>query len=187
MQKHTSRAIKAALAAGLAGALLASGLAFAAPYVLVDGKTVPVHVEQKTMHIPGGVIHIESISYSSGPQAQVAFHSLNAAQADALMQQNARQMQEMQVAMERQMAMMDQMMRVAFAMPGVPLVQAPMPVLFPLFGIPSAPLVATQAPSPKAQQVQPSGVAPWQQGMYQVHWQRPAAEQGKSDNPKIPL
>ncbi|MBU2755729.1 hypothetical protein HFU84_13800 [Acidithiobacillus sp. CV18-2] len=187
MQKHTSRAIKATLAVGLAGTLLASGLAVAAPYVLVDGKTVPVHVEQKTMHIPGGVIHIESISYGSGPQAQVAFHSLNTAQAEALMQQNAVQMRQMQVAMEQQMAMMNQMMQVAFAMPGVPMVQAPVPVLFPLFGIPSAPTGVAQAPSPRSQQAQPSGVAPWQQGMYQVHWQKPAAEQDKSSNPKIPL
>ena len=182
MQKRTSTWIKTSILAGLLVGASLSDAAFASPFVRINGQEVPAHVEQKTLHIPGGVIHIETISYGSGPQANVAYRPLDTAQAQALMRQNLAQMQAMQVAMDRQMAMVQQMMQTAFAMPGLPLAQSPLQVLFPMISLPSLPAVA-----PQQHPVQPAGVAPWQQGMYQVHWQAPAHPAAAPTNPKVPL
>jgi hypothetical protein len=181
MQKKTATWMKTGILAGVLASVALSGAALASTFVLINGQQVPAHVEQKTIHIPGGVIHIETVSYGSGPQANVAYRPLDATQAQALMQQNLAQMQAMQVAMDRQMAMMQQMMQTAFAMPGMPMAQSPLQVFFPVISLPSLPAAVPQ------RSAQPAGVAPWQQGMYQVHWQQPEHPAAAPANPKIPL
>ena len=181
---QTSTWIKTAVLTGFVASTSLAGAALASTFVRVDGQELPAHVEQKTIHIPGGVVHIETISYGNGPQANVAYHPLDTAQAQAVLQQNMAQMRAMQVAMDRQMAMMQQMMQTAFAMPGLPLAQSPLQVFFPVISLPSLPSSPALAPQRPAQ---PAGVAPWQQGMYQVHWQVPAHPTPAPANPKIPL
>lgn len=186
MTRQRKWGLKSALVLAGALAFAAAAGAEAAPLLMVNGQALPVHVVKKTIHIPGGIMQIESVSYgNAGPgsaPATVQEQQLSPQQARMLIAQMMaplQQMQAMQVAMAQQMAAFQHEMAVSFGAPMVaPLGNAlPMRIWMRL-PVQTPPFQA--APSAPMRPV-PSTSLPGH-GTYAVSLPHPVPT-----NPKIPL
>lgn len=100
-------------------------------HLWINGHAVPAAAQNRVIHIPGGVIRVQTISWSAGGpgnNAQVSRESLSSARAQSMVQQSLMQLQTMQVSMDRQIAQMQRLMRVSFGPFMMPAYRLPVPV-----------------------------------------------------------
>ena len=188
------------------GAAAAVPLAHASPYVgastspsphvsvvhlWINGHSVPAETQSRIIHFPGGVMQVQTVTWGSsgsGGHSQISRDSLSPAQAQAMVRRSLWQMQAMQVAMDRQIARMQRLMRVSFGPFAMPSFNSPVPVTR-LSTSPETPfrgVIPQQAMTPAdGARIAPS--APLTGGMpghqtLQVHW-----NQQKAPSSKIPL
>ncbi|MEY2333101.1 hypothetical protein GL267_010695 [Acidithiobacillus ferrianus] len=189
------------------GAAAAVPLAHASPYVgasaspsphvsvvhlWINGHSVPAETQSRIIHFPGGVMQVQTVTWGSsgsGGHSQVSRDSLSPAQAQAMVRRSLWQMQAMQVAMDRQIARMQRLMRVSFGPFAMPSFNSPVPVTRLLL-VPEMPFSGT-TPSQSMTMAKGSDTAPSismtpipGHRILHVHWDR---QQVVSPSPKIPL
>lgn len=167
------------------GATMAFPLAHAATsYVSVDGHSVPVSTENRTIHIPGGIIQIHTVSWGTQEgvpgHMQVTARQLSPMQAEAMIHRSLWQMHSMQVAMDRQIAQMNQLMRVSFGPFANPLFNFPEPVMMTRVFLPGPLMVPLASPVHLAPV--PAKTLPGH-GVISVRWRHPQ----QSASPKLPI
>lgn len=167
------------------GTAMALPLAHAATsYVSVDGHSVPVSTENRTIHIPGGGIQIHSVTWGTQGvpgHLQVTAGQISPVQAEAMIHHSLWQMRSMQVAMDRQIAEMNQLMRVSFGPFASPFFNFPEPVMMTRVFLPGPVIVPLAAP---AHLVAPSPAKnlPGHELM-SVRWRHPQ----QPASPKLPI
>ncbi|MBU2743404.1 MULTISPECIES: hypothetical protein [Acidithiobacillus] len=168
----------------LLGATMALPLAHAATaYVSVDGHSIPVSAENKTIHIPGGVIRIQTVTWGAQGHPghlQVTASHLSPVQAQALINRSLWQMRSMQVAMDRQIAQMNQLMRVSFGPFIGPAFNFPEPVMMTRLFLPGTEMrTPIQTSHVLAAPINPLA----SHEILSVRWKHPE----KIDHPKLPI
>ncbi|MDX5935713.1 hypothetical protein [Acidithiobacillus thiooxidans] len=168
----------------LLGAAMALPLAHAATaYVSVDGHSIPVSAQSRTIHVPGGIIWVQTVTWGAQGvpgHLQITANHLSPVQAQAMINQSLWQMRSMQVAMDQQIAQMNQLMRVSFG-----------PFINPAFNFPE-PVMMTQWFMPGTERLTPVHKSPAMAAsagplsgheMLSVRWRHPE----KTEYPKSPI
>ncbi|MBE7561429.1 hypothetical protein H7F10_00315 [Acidithiobacillus sp. HP-6] len=168
----------------LLGATMALPIAHAATtYVSVDGHSIPVSAQSRTIHIPGGIIRVQTFTWGAQGvpgHLQVTAGHLSPVQGQALINQSLWQMRSMQVAMDQQIAQMNQLMRVSFG-----------PFINPAFNFPE-PVMMIHGLLPGTERLTPVHKSPATavsagplsgHETLSVRWKHPE----KTENPKLPI
>ena len=188
------------------GAVAAAPLAHASPYegtstsqqshasiahLWINGHSVPAAAQNRVIHFPGGVMQVQTVTWGSsrsGGHSPIFRENLSPAQAQAMVRRSLWQMQAMQVAMDRQIARMQHLMRVSFRPFAImPSLSLPVPITVLSLSqempfseaIPRHSMNLTESPG-AAPSVPITGL-PGHQPL-QVRW-----DQHQAPSPKIPL
>ncbi|MCL4526008.1 MAG: hypothetical protein M1492_05890 [Gammaproteobacteria bacterium] len=136
-------------------------------HLWIDGHSVPATAQSRVIHFPGGVITVQTVTWGSGG--------------------SNRQMQAMQVSMDRQIAQMQRLMGVSFGPFAMPSFRLPVPVA--LLSLPPEMPFSGAIPRDALNLGEGSGAAPSvpmtplpEHQTLQVRWDHPHAP-----SPKIPL
>jgi len=104
-------------------------------HIWVNGHAIPASAQSRVIHFPGGVMHIQTVTWGSGMQpgrVRITDNSLSTVRARAMVESDLQQMRSMQVSMDREVAQMQRMMQqMAFSPLTMPQLGLPMQVLIP--------------------------------------------------------